>query len=134
MGCEAAICRTPLGARIIAGKHSLKEPQYAWRLCQCSAGGQGARVRRAQYSPNGGHNRRRRLRAWSLSGSRTWAVRASVEIYPRGANGEVVKAALGRPAFLKAALVSTLRLRLRLPALQPGGCAALSARTSASGS
>ena len=30
MGCEAAICRTPLGARIIAGRRSLKEPQYAW--------------------------------------------------------------------------------------------------------
>ena len=30
MGCEAAICRTPMGARIVAGKHSLKEPQYAW--------------------------------------------------------------------------------------------------------
>ena len=30
MGCEAAICRTPLGARIVAGSRSLKEPQYAW--------------------------------------------------------------------------------------------------------
>jgi hypothetical protein len=30
MGCEAAICRTPLGARIVAGRLSLKEPQYAW--------------------------------------------------------------------------------------------------------
>ena len=30
MGCEAAVCRTPFGARIVAGKHSLKEPQYAW--------------------------------------------------------------------------------------------------------
>ena len=30
MGCEAAICRIPLGARIIAGRRSLKEPQYAW--------------------------------------------------------------------------------------------------------
>ena len=30
MGCEAAICRTPLGARIVAGRRSLKEPQYAW--------------------------------------------------------------------------------------------------------
>ena len=30
MGCEAAICRTPLGARIVAGRRALKEPQYAW--------------------------------------------------------------------------------------------------------
>jgi hypothetical protein len=30
MGCEAGVCRTPFGARIVAGKHSLKEPQYAW--------------------------------------------------------------------------------------------------------
>ncbi len=30
MGCEAAICRTPFGARIVAGKRDLKEPQYAW--------------------------------------------------------------------------------------------------------
>jgi hypothetical protein len=30
MGCEAAVCRTPLGARIVAGRRSLKEPQYAW--------------------------------------------------------------------------------------------------------
>jgi hypothetical protein len=30
MGCEAAICRTPLGARIVAGRDSLEEPQYAW--------------------------------------------------------------------------------------------------------
>jgi hypothetical protein len=30
MGCEAAICRTPLGARIVAGRLSLEEPQYAW--------------------------------------------------------------------------------------------------------
>jgi hypothetical protein len=30
MGCEAAICRTPLGARIVAGRVSLEEPQYAW--------------------------------------------------------------------------------------------------------
>jgi len=30
MGCEAAVCRTPFGARIVAGRHSLKEPQYAW--------------------------------------------------------------------------------------------------------
>ena len=30
MGCEAAICRTPSGARIVAGKCGLREPQYAW--------------------------------------------------------------------------------------------------------
>ena len=30
MGCEAAVCRTPSGARIVAGRRSLKEPQYAW--------------------------------------------------------------------------------------------------------
>jgi hypothetical protein len=30
MGCEAAVCRTPFGARIVAGRHSLREPQYAW--------------------------------------------------------------------------------------------------------
>src|SRR3712207_8359472 len=30
MGCEAAVCRTPFGARIVAGRCSLKEPQYAW--------------------------------------------------------------------------------------------------------
>ncbi|HSK85932.1 MAG TPA: hypothetical protein VK902_21375 [Rubrobacter sp.] len=30
MGCEAAICRTPFGARIVAGKSGLEEPQYAW--------------------------------------------------------------------------------------------------------
>ena len=30
MDCEAAVCRTPFGARIIAGRRSLKEPQYAW--------------------------------------------------------------------------------------------------------
>ena len=30
MGCEAAVCRTPLGARIVAGRRSLEEPQYAW--------------------------------------------------------------------------------------------------------
>lgn len=30
MGCEAAVCRTPFGARIVAGRHSLNEPQYAW--------------------------------------------------------------------------------------------------------
>ena len=29
MGCEAAICRTPSGARIVAGKRDLEEPQYA---------------------------------------------------------------------------------------------------------
>jgi hypothetical protein len=30
MGCEAAVCRTPFGARIVSGRRSLKEPQYAW--------------------------------------------------------------------------------------------------------
>jgi hypothetical protein len=30
MGCEAAVCRTPFGARIVAGRRSLQEPQYAW--------------------------------------------------------------------------------------------------------
>src|SRR5215207_20646 len=30
VGCEAAICTTPLGARIVAGRLSLQEPQYAW--------------------------------------------------------------------------------------------------------
>ena len=30
MRCEAAICRIPLGARLVAGRRSLKEPQYAW--------------------------------------------------------------------------------------------------------
>jgi hypothetical protein len=30
MGCEAAVCRTPFGARIVAGRRSLKEAQYAW--------------------------------------------------------------------------------------------------------
>ena len=30
MGCEAAVCRTPFGARIVAGRRALKEPQYAW--------------------------------------------------------------------------------------------------------
>ena len=30
MGCEAAVCRTPFGARIVAGRGSLREPQYAW--------------------------------------------------------------------------------------------------------
>jgi hypothetical protein len=30
MGCEAALCRTPFGARIVAGRRFLREPQYAW--------------------------------------------------------------------------------------------------------
>ena len=30
MACEAAMCRTPFGARIVAGRSPLKEPQYAW--------------------------------------------------------------------------------------------------------
>jgi hypothetical protein len=30
MGCDAAVCRTPFGARIVAGRRALKEPQYAW--------------------------------------------------------------------------------------------------------
>jgi hypothetical protein len=30
MGCEAAVCRTPFGARIVAGRRALREPQYAW--------------------------------------------------------------------------------------------------------
>jgi hypothetical protein len=30
MGCEAAVCRVSFGARIVAGRRSLKEPQYAW--------------------------------------------------------------------------------------------------------
>jgi hypothetical protein len=30
MGCEAAVCRTPFGARIVAGRRALKDPQYAW--------------------------------------------------------------------------------------------------------
>jgi hypothetical protein len=30
MGCEAAVCRTPFGAKIVAGRRSLREPQYAW--------------------------------------------------------------------------------------------------------
>jgi hypothetical protein len=30
MGCEAAVCRTPFGARIVAGRRPLKEAQYAW--------------------------------------------------------------------------------------------------------
>jgi hypothetical protein len=29
MGCEAAVCRAPFGARIVAGRNYLKEPQYA---------------------------------------------------------------------------------------------------------
>jgi hypothetical protein len=29
-GCEAAVCRTPFGARIVAGRHYPREPQYAW--------------------------------------------------------------------------------------------------------
>ena len=29
MGCEAAVCHTPFGAKIVAGRRSLKEPQYA---------------------------------------------------------------------------------------------------------
>jgi hypothetical protein len=29
-GREAAVCRTPFGARIVAGKSDLEEPQYAW--------------------------------------------------------------------------------------------------------
>lgn len=29
-GCEAAICRTPFGARIVAGTSRLEEAQYAW--------------------------------------------------------------------------------------------------------
>jgi hypothetical protein len=29
-GCEAAVCRTPFGARIVAGRSPLKVPQYAW--------------------------------------------------------------------------------------------------------
>jgi hypothetical protein len=29
-GCEAAICLTPFGARIVAGTSGLEEPQYAW--------------------------------------------------------------------------------------------------------
>jgi hypothetical protein len=28
--CEAAICLTPFGARIVAGTNRLEEPQYAW--------------------------------------------------------------------------------------------------------
>jgi hypothetical protein len=30
MGCEAAVCRTPFGARIVVGRRPLMEPQYAW--------------------------------------------------------------------------------------------------------
>jgi hypothetical protein len=30
MGCEAAVYRTPFGARIVAGRRPLNEPQYAW--------------------------------------------------------------------------------------------------------
>jgi hypothetical protein len=30
MGCEAAVYRTPFGARIVAGRRSLEEQQYAW--------------------------------------------------------------------------------------------------------
>jgi hypothetical protein len=30
MGCEAAVCRTPFGARIVGGRRALKDPQYAW--------------------------------------------------------------------------------------------------------
>ena len=30
MGCEAAVCRTAFGARIVAGRGSLNQPQYAW--------------------------------------------------------------------------------------------------------
>jgi hypothetical protein len=30
MGCEAAVCRAPFGARIVGGRRSLEEPQYAW--------------------------------------------------------------------------------------------------------
>jgi hypothetical protein len=30
MGCEAAVCRTPFGAKIVAGRRSLREPQYVW--------------------------------------------------------------------------------------------------------
>jgi hypothetical protein len=30
IGCEAAVCRTPFGAKIVAGRRSLTEPQYAW--------------------------------------------------------------------------------------------------------
>ena len=30
MDCEAAVCRTPFGGRIVAGRSPLKVPQYAW--------------------------------------------------------------------------------------------------------
>ena len=30
MGCEAAVCRTPFGARIVGGRRALNDPQYAW--------------------------------------------------------------------------------------------------------
>ena len=30
MGCEAAVCRAPFGARIVAGRLALEEAQYAW--------------------------------------------------------------------------------------------------------
>jgi hypothetical protein len=30
MGCEAAVYRIPSGARIVTGRWSLREPQYAW--------------------------------------------------------------------------------------------------------
>jgi hypothetical protein len=30
MGCEAAVCRTPFGGRIVAGRSPLRVPQYAW--------------------------------------------------------------------------------------------------------
>jgi hypothetical protein len=36
MGCEAAICRTPFGARIVAGKSGLRELQYAWDYASVS--------------------------------------------------------------------------------------------------
>ena len=36
MGCEAAVCRTPFGAKIVAGRHALKEPQYAWDYASIS--------------------------------------------------------------------------------------------------
>ncbi len=37
MGCEAAVCRTPFGARIVAGRLSLNEPQYAWDYASVQA-------------------------------------------------------------------------------------------------
>jgi hypothetical protein len=30
MGCEAGVCRTPFGARIVAGRGYPRGPQYAW--------------------------------------------------------------------------------------------------------